>query len=83
MAPWMKVWKREAWNSVRLRVEGDIAHVQVWINDSLVTDVQETTNRAEGGIVEGPIAIQVHGGSRWILVLPASSGRRTAFRVSR
>jgi hypothetical protein len=65
-AAWMKVWKREAWNSVRLRVEGDIPHVQVWINDVLVTDVQETTNRAEGSIVEGPIAIQVHGGSRWI-----------------
>ncbi len=65
-APWMKAWKREAWNSVRLRVEGDIPHVQVWINDTLVTDVQETTNRAEGGIIEGPIAIQVHGGSRWI-----------------
>jgi hypothetical protein len=65
-APWMKVWKREAWNTVRLRVEGDIPHVQVWINDVLVTDVQETTNRAEGGIIDGPIAIQVHGGSRWI-----------------
>jgi hypothetical protein len=63
---WMKVWKREAWNTIRLRVEGDVPHVQVWINDTLVTDTQETTNRAEGGIVEGPIAIQVHGGSRWI-----------------
>jgi len=65
-AAWMKVWKREAWNTVRIRVEGDIPHVQVWINDSLVTDAHETTNRAEGGIVEGPIAIQMHGGSRWV-----------------
>jgi hypothetical protein len=63
---WMKVWKREAWNTFRLRVEGDIPHVQVWINDSLVTDAHETSNRAEGGIVEGPIAIQMHGGTRWV-----------------
>jgi hypothetical protein len=65
-APWMKVWKREAWNSVRLRVEGDIPHVTVWINDSIVTDTQEKTNRAEGGMVTGPIVIQVHGGTRWV-----------------
>lgn len=65
-AAWMKAWKREAWNTVRIRVEGDIPHVQVWINDALVTDAQETTNRAEGGIVSGPIAIQMHGGTRWV-----------------
>lgn len=63
---WMKVWKREAWNTIRARVEGDIPHVQVWINDVQVTDAHETTNRAEGGIVSGPIAIQIHGGSRWV-----------------
>ena len=62
----MKVWKREAWNSVRIRVEGDIPHVQVWINDQQVTDAHETTNRAEGGIVEGPVVIQMHGGTRWV-----------------
>ena len=65
-AAWMKVWKREAWNTVRVRVEGDIPHVQVWINDQVVTDTQETTNRAEGGMVTGPLAIQIHGGNRWV-----------------
>jgi hypothetical protein len=64
--PWMKVWKREAWNTVRVRVEGDVPHVTVWINDSVVTDTQEKTNRAEGGMVVGPIAIQIHGGNRWV-----------------
>jgi hypothetical protein len=62
----MKAWKREAWNSERVRFEGDIPHVQVWINDQIVTDTQETTNRAEGGITSGPIAIQMHGGTRWV-----------------
>lgn len=65
-AAWMKVWKREAWNSVRVRVEEEVPHVQVWINDALVTDAHETENRAEGGIVEGPIALQIHGGTRWV-----------------
>jgi hypothetical protein len=64
--PWMKVWKREAWNTIRVRVEGDIPHVMVWINDQVVTDTQEKTNRAEGGVVSGPIAIQIHGGNRWV-----------------
>jgi hypothetical protein len=64
--PWMKVWKREAWNTVRVRVEGDVPHVTVWINDQVVTDTQEKANRAEGGIVSGPIAIQIHGGNRWV-----------------
>ncbi len=65
-SPWMKVWKREAWNSVRVRMEGDIPHVTIWINDQIVTDTQDKTNRAEGGAVEGPIAIQIHGGTRWV-----------------
>ena len=63
---WMKVWKREAWNTIRVRVEGDIPHVTVWINDQVVTDTQEKTNRAEAGVVSGPIAIQLHGGNRWV-----------------
>jgi hypothetical protein len=63
---WMKVWKREAWNTIRVRVEGDIPHVIVWINDQIVTDTQEKTNRAENNMISGPIAIQIHGGNRWV-----------------
>jgi hypothetical protein len=63
---WMKVWKREAWNTIRVRVEGDIPHVQVWINGQVVTDTQEKTNRAENNMLSGPIAIQIHGGNRWV-----------------
>jgi hypothetical protein len=66
-APWMKVWKREDWNSVRVRVEGDVPHVTVWINDQQITDFTDTENHALNGMIEGPIAIQVHGGaSRWV-----------------
>ncbi len=65
-APWMKAWKREEWNKVRVRFVGDVPHITVWINDQQVTDFTDTANHAAGGITEGSIAIQVHGGSRWV-----------------
>ena len=65
--PWVKVWKRDDWNAVRVRVEGEIPHVTVWFNDVQITDFTDTANNAIGGITEGPIAIQVHGGpQRWV-----------------
>ncbi len=65
-AAWMKVWKREDWNSVRVRFVGDVPHITVWINDQQITDFTDTANHAAGGITEGSIAIQVHGGTRWV-----------------
>jgi Domain of Unknown Function (DUF1080) len=65
--PWVKVWKRDDWNAVRMRVEGEIPHVTVWFNDVQITDFTDVANNAIGGITEGPIAIQVHGGpQRWV-----------------
>jgi 3-keto-disaccharide hydrolase len=65
-AAWMKAWKREDWNSVRVRFVGDVPHITVWINDQQITDFTDTANHAAGGITEGSIAIQVHGGTRWV-----------------
>ena len=59
-AAWQKAWKREAWNSVRARIEGDVPHIQVWINDQLVNDFTDTANHAANGATEGMIAIQMH-----------------------
>jgi hypothetical protein len=64
--PWAKVWKREQWNSVRARITGDVPHVEAWINDTQVLDFTDTANHAKGGATEGPIAIQVHMGDRWV-----------------
>ncbi len=69
--PWTKVWKREDWNTVRARIVGDVPHITVWINDEQVTDFTDTANHAANGITEGPLAIQVHGGSGGC---PADSG---------
>jgi hypothetical protein len=66
-APWMKVWKREDWNTIRARIEGDVPHIQAWINGTQVLDFTDTANHAKDGITSGPIAIQVHGGAeRWV-----------------
>ena len=63
---WEKAWKREDWNRIRARIEGDVPHVQAWINDQQVLDFTDTANHASGGITEGSIAIQIHGGDRWV-----------------
>lgn len=59
-AVWQKVWKREAWNSVRARIEGDVPHITVWINEQQVTDFTDTANHAANGATDGMIAIQMH-----------------------
>jgi Domain of Unknown Function (DUF1080) len=59
-ATWQKAWKREAWNSIRARIEGDVPHVTVWINDQLVNDFTDTANHAANGAADGMIAIQMH-----------------------
>jgi hypothetical protein len=62
-----QAWKREDWNLIRVRVEGVAPKVTVWINDQLVNEQQDTENHAPDGMVEGPIVLQVHGGTeRWV-----------------
>ena len=64
--PGMTAWKREDWNIVRVRVAGDVPHATVWINDQQISDASDTENHALGGMIDGPIAIQIHGGTvRW------------------
>ncbi len=65
-AAWVKAWKRDDWNTVRVRMTGEIPHVTVWFNDIQVSDFTDVANNAIGGITEGPIAIQVHGAGRWV-----------------
>ncbi len=65
-AAWVKAWKRDDWNAVRVRMVGEVPRVTVWFNDVQLTDFTDTANSAIGGITEGPIAIQVHGAARWV-----------------
>jgi hypothetical protein len=63
---WEKVWKKNDWNALRARMEGNPPHIQVWLNGTKITDFQDTANHAAGGADDGMIAVQVHGGQRWV-----------------
>jgi hypothetical protein len=61
----IKAWKREDWNTIRIRVEGDVPHIQMWVNGVQITDFTDVANNAIGGVTEGMLALQVHGQYRW------------------
>lgn len=66
-SPASQAWKREDWNLIRVRVEDAAPKVTVWINNQPVNEQQDSANHALDGMIEGPIALQVHGGTeRWV-----------------
>lgn len=63
---WEKLWKKDDWNSLRARIEGDVPHITVWINGTKITDFTDTANHLIDGATDGEIALQVHGSKgRW------------------
>jgi hypothetical protein len=63
---WQEVWKSGQWNQLRARIEGEVPHIQVWLNGMKITDWRDTENHLTDGAKEGMVALQVHGGNRWI-----------------
>ncbi|MCC7339566.1 MAG: DUF1080 domain-containing protein [Bryobacterales bacterium] len=63
---WREHWKTGEWNHLRARIEGDVPHIQVWMNGIQIVDWKDTENHLPGGATEGHIAVQVHAGNRWI-----------------
>ena len=61
---WSTLWDPTAFNEMRARIEGNPPRLQVWVSGTKVMDFTDTMLR--GDVAEsGPLAIQVHGGSRW------------------
>lgn len=54
------VWKPNAWNAFRVRMEGDIPRIRLWINDELMWDVTEPVNDFVAGETSGMIGLQAH-----------------------
>lgn len=71
---WEKVWKKEDWNALRVRVRGEAPRIEVSLNGARIVDFQAAGNRLPRGAVEGSIALQVHGGER------CSQGLKQRFR---
>jgi len=57
---WKDYWKKDDWNHLRARIEGDIPHIQVWLNGTQLVDWKDTENHAADGATEGMIAVQAH-----------------------
>ena len=60
-----KVWKVDDWNSFRVRMEGDVPHITLWVNGVQMWDVQEPKNDKIAGETEGAIGLQLHWGSTY------------------
>ena len=61
---WEKAWKKDGWNSLRVRIQGAVPRIAVWLNGTQIVDFEDTANRLPRGATEGRIAVQVHGGDR-------------------
>lgn len=57
---WPRHWKKNAWNHLRARIEGEIPHIQVWLNGTKLIDWTDSANHAANGATEGMIALQAH-----------------------
>jgi hypothetical protein len=55
-----KYWKKGEWNLLRARIEGDVPHIQVWLNGQPLVDWKDTANHAKDGATDGMIALQMH-----------------------
>ncbi|GBC96687.1 hypothetical protein HRbin16_02496 [bacterium HR16] len=58
-ADWKKAYKEKGWNKLRVRIEGQPAHITAWLNGVKTIDFQDTEERYPH---EGYIGLQVHGG---------------------
>lgn len=57
---WMKYWKKDDWNLMRIRIEGEVPHIEVWINGQKTADWTDSVNHAKTGSDMGMIALQAH-----------------------
>lgn len=70
-----KLWKKGEYNVVRARIEGQPAHIQVWINGTQVQDYQDTKLDGKYRVpATGYFGIQVHPGASW------GKGNKVRFR---
>lgn len=57
---WQTYWKKGTWNHLRARIEGDVPHIQVWLNGTRIVDWTDSANHSTGGATSGMIAVQAH-----------------------
>jgi hypothetical protein len=55
-----RVWKPGDWNAFRIRMEGEIPHLTLWVNGVQLWDVPQPQNDFIAGATEGMIGLQLH-----------------------
>lgn len=60
MQDWQKIWKKDDWNSFRVKMVGEVPKVEIWMNEVKIVDYQDDKNHALGGVYAGQIALQQH-----------------------
>jgi hypothetical protein len=66
-----EVWKSGAWNSIRIRMTGDVPSLVLWINGTKMWEVEQPKNDFTLNATSGMIGLQVHWSS---LFLPMEDG---------
>ena len=57
-----KHFRQNAWNSVKIQIQGEPARIQFWLNGVAITDFQHTAETTSGVPKEGRIGLQIHDG---------------------
>lgn len=56
----VRALKKDQWNGMEIRIEGEPSRIRVWMNGYLLTDFQHTEASTKGVPPAGGIALQVH-----------------------
>lgn len=60
------VWKPNGWNSFRIRMTGEIPSITLWVNGSMMWDVEQPKNDFIAGATEGMIGFQCHWSAHYL-----------------
>ncbi len=65
-----EVWKKDDWNSYRIRMVGEVPHISLWINGVMMWDVRQPKNDFIAGATQGMIGLQSH----WTTLFSPAAG---------
>ncbi|HTE23723.1 3-keto-disaccharide hydrolase [Flavitalea sp.] len=65
-----EIWKKNNWNSYRIRMVGEVPHITLWINGVQMWDVKQPKNDFIAGATQGMIGLQSH----WTTLFSPAAG---------
>jgi hypothetical protein len=77
------VWKENDWNSFRIRMEGEVPHVWLWVNGVKLWELQLPVNDQVAGAYGGMIGLQLHWTAAFTEGARASGGGGRPWLVQR